>query len=346
MAPSPMSVRLSVVVLVLTLVGSGSAGELARFEYLETHMGSSFKILLYSTQETAARRASRAAFDRIAALDAVLSDYDPDSELSRLATSAGGPPVAVGPDLFDVLEKSRYWYDETGGWLDPTIAPVGRLWRRARRERKLPDDAKLDAALALVGMEKLVLDPKARTVRLTRPGMKLDVGGVAKGYAAQAAIDVLREQGVDRALVAGAGDIVVSGPPPDAEGWTIGVATLEPSKTAPEIYLSIKDAAVSTSGDAERFVIIDGRRYSHIINPRTGRPIEDRASVTVVAPDGTTADVLETTAYMLGPEKGLEFIDSIPGAAAVFTRETPEGIRRYESARFKDVPRAQPRPAP
>ncbi|KAJ3058272.1 hypothetical protein HK102_010591, partial [Quaeritorhiza haematococci] len=232
--------------------------------------------------------------------------------------------------------KSRYWYDKTGGWLDPTIAPVGRLWRRARRDRKLPDPEKLEEALALVGMDKLVLDPKARTVRLTRPGMKLDVGGTAKGYAAQAAIDVLRARGVDRALVAGAGDIVVSGPPPDAEGWTIGGATLEPSKAEPEIYLSLKDAAVSTSGDAERFVVIDGRRYSHIINPRTGRAIEDRASVTVVAPDGEAADVLETAAYMLGPEKGLELIDSIPGAAGVFTRETPEGIRRYESSRFKD----------
>jgi thiamine biosynthesis lipoprotein len=341
-----MSVRLSAWFLVSTLVGSVSAGGLARFEFVETHMGSPFKILLYSTDEAAARRASRAAFDRIAALDSVLSDYDPDSELSRLSASAGGPPVAVGADLFDVLERSRYWHDRTGGWLDPTIAPVGRLWRRSRRERKLPDPEKLDEALALVGMDKLILDPKARTVRLTRPGMKLDVGGTAKGHAAQAAIDVLRAQGVDRALVAGAGDIVVSGPPPDAGGWTIGVATLEPSKQGPEIYLSLKDAAVSTSGDAERFVVIDGRRYSHIINPKTGRAIEDRASVTVVAPDGSTADVLETTAYMLGPEKGLELIDSVPGAAGVFTRETPEGVRRYESSRFKDVPRAKPRPAP
>ncbi|MDG3003976.1 FAD:protein FMN transferase [Paludisphaera mucosa] len=309
-------------------------------------MGSSFKILLYSTDETAARRASRAAFDRIARLDAVLSDYDVDSELSRLSAASGGPPVAVGPELFDVLERSRYWYDRTEGRLDPTIAPVGRLWRRARRERKLPEPDKLAEALPLVGMDKLVLDPAARTVRLTKSGMKLDVGGIAKGYASQAAIDVLRAQGIDRALVAGAGDIAVSGPPPDAPGWTIGVATLEPSKTEPEIYLSLKAQAVSTSGDAERFVVIDGRRYSHIIDPKTGRAIEDRASVTVVAPDGATADALETTAYMLGPEKGLALIDSVPGAAGVFTRETPEGLRRYESSRFKDVPRARPRPAP
>lgn len=341
-----MSVRLSAFILISMFVGTGTAGEPRRFEFVETHMGSSFRILLYSTDEPAARSASRTAFDRIARLDTVLSDYDVDSELSRLGASSGRAPEAVGPELFDVLEKSRYWYEKTGGLLDPTIAPVGRLWRRARRERKLPEAEKIAEALSLVGMDKLVLDRAARTVHLTRPGMRLDVGGIAKGYASQAAIDVLRAGGIDRALVAGAGDIVVSGPPPGSDGWTIGVATLEPSKRPPEIYLSLKDCAVSTSGDAERFVVIDGRRYSHIIDPKTGRAIEDRASVTVVAPDGATADALETTAYMMGPDKGLALIDSIPGAAAVFTRETPEGVRQFASSRFKDVPRAQPRPAP
>jgi thiamine biosynthesis lipoprotein len=174
--------------------------------------------------------------------------------------------------------------------------------------------------------------------------MKLDVGGIAKGIASQQAVDVLRAQGIARALVGGAGDIVVSGPPPGSDGWTIGVATLTPNKTEPEIYLSLHDGAISTSGDAERFVVIDGRRYSHIINPVTGQAVEDRASVTVFAPDGATADALETSAYILGPEKGLKLVDDTPGAAAIYTRETPSGIARYESKRFKDLPRARPKP--
>lgn len=343
-----MSLRLGVLIASLTAWAGGpaAAGEPRRFEFVETHMGSPFTILLYCADDEAARQASRAAFDRIARLDAALSDYDPESELSRLSAAAGAPPVPVGPDLLDVLERSRAWYDRSGELLDPTIAPVGRLWRRARRERKLPDPEKLAEALPLVGMDKLELDREAGTARLTRPGMKLDVGGIAKGYASQAAIDILRQHGVDRALVAGAGDIVVSGPPPGADGWTIGVATLEPSKQAPEIYLLLKDCATSTSGDAERFVVIDGRRYSHIIHPKTGRAFEERASVTVVAPDGTTADALETTAYMMGREAGLAWIDSIPGAAAVYTREEGGVARSYESARFKDVPKASPRPSP
>ncbi len=343
MTRSTMRARLAVLVLGAATVGRAAADEPRRFEFVETHMGSPFTILLYTADEATARSASRAAFDRIARLDSVLSDYDPDSELSRLSHAAGGPPVAVGPELFDVLETSREWFDRSGGLLDPTVAPVGRLWRRVRRERKLPDPEKIAAALPLVGMDKLILDPAARTVRLTKPGMRLDVGGIAKGIASQQAIDVLRARGVDRALVAGAGDIVVSGPPPGADGWTIGVASLEPSKRPPEIYLSLKDRATSTSGDAERFVVIDGRRYSHIINPKTGQAIEERASVTVVAPDGATADALETTVYMMGREKGLEWIDSVPGAAAVYTREDADGVvRRHESGRFKDVPRSLP----
>lgn len=341
MASSPMNGRLCVVVLVWALAGAVSAEEPRRFEFVETHMGSPFKVLLYSTDESSARSASRAAFDRVAALDSVLSDYETESEISRLSRAAGGDPVAVGADLFDVLEKAKFFHDKSGGALDPTIGPVGRLWRRAMRDRKLPAPEKLAEARALVGADKMILDPAARTVHLTKPGMRLDVGGIAKGYAAQAAIDVLRARGITRALVAGAGDIVVGDPPPDASGWTIGVASLYPSTVEPSIYLSLRNQAVSTAGDAERFVVIDGRRYSHIINPTTGMAVEDRASVTVVAPDGASADALETAVYLLGPEKGLKLIDETPGAAAIFTRETAEGIKTFESSRFKDVPRAK-----
>src|SRR5262249_49041576 len=150
---------------------------------------------------------------------------------------------------------------------------------------------------------------------------------IAKGYASQAAIEVLRARGINRALVGGAGDIVVADSPPGAEGWTIGIAGLDPSHGEPKIHVLLRNAAISTAGDAERFVVIDGHRYSHIINPVTGMGIEDRASVTVVAPDGGTADALETSVYLLGPERGLKLIEDTPGAAALYVRSTPEGIR-------------------
>ena len=171
--------------------------------------------------------------------------------------------------------------------------------------------------------------------------MKLDVGGIAKGYAAQVAIDTLKKAGFGRALVAAAGDIAVGEAPPGKKGWTIAIAPLErdkPSKALPSLILA--NAAVSTAGDAERFVIIDGHRYSHIINPKTGQAVEDRASVTVIAPDGGTADALETTVYILGPERGLKLVDETPGAAAIYVRLTREGIKTFESSRFKQVPKS------
>jgi len=320
--------------------GTEPEKRLVRFEFEETHMASPFNIVLYSTDQASARRASRAAYDRIAALNQILSDYDPETELSRLSESAGKRPVPVSADLFEVLALSRSMYERSGGAFDITIAPVGRLWRRARRDRKLPEASRLAEARKLVGSDRMVLDRSARTVVLRTPGMKLDVGGIAKGYAAQAALEVLKKAGVTHALVGGAGDIVVGDPPPETRGWTIAIAPIEPGKPAavlPPLLLS--NAAVSTSGDAERYVIIDGRRYSHIINPATGQAVEDRASVTVVASDGATADALETTVYIMGPERGLKLVDETPGAAAIYVRSTPEGIKTFESSRYGRVPK-------
>ena len=168
--------------------------------------------------------------------------------------------------------------------------------------------------------------------------MKLDVGGIAKGYAAQAALEVLKRARINRALVGGAGDIVVGDAPPGKKGWTIAIAPLDPGQPGGRLpALLLANAAISTAGDAERFVIIDGHRYSHIINPATGQAVEDRASVTVVAPDGGTADALETTVYILGPERGLKLVEETPGAAAIYVRSTPEGIKTFESSRFKQI---------
>jgi thiamine biosynthesis lipoprotein len=181
----------------------------------------------------------------------------------------------------------------------------------------------------------ITLDPAAKTVRLAKPGMKLDLGAIAKGYAADEAVKVLKRDGIRSALVAGAGDIVVSGPPPDAEGWKIGVAPLENPGAKPERFLLLHDAAVSTSGDSERFVEIDGRRYSHIVDPKTGLGVVDRCSVTVVARDGATADALDTTVYVLGPERGLPLVEATDGAAALIVRVVDGTRKTFESKRFR-----------
>lgn len=330
-------------ILTLISLGAGRDPALSRFEFAETHMGSVFKVVLYSPDEPTASRASRAAFDRIAALDGILSDYNPDSELMRLCSQAGGPPVRVSDDLFEVLDRAREASERSGGAFDVTVGPVVRLWRRARRERKLPDPDRLAQARALVDYRLVRLDKQAKTVQLMKRGMKLDLGGIAKGYASGEAIAVLKRLGIERALVAGAGDIVVSAPPPGLDGWTIGIARLDPAAGAPERFLSLKDAAISTAGDAERYVEIGGKRYSHIVDPRTGLGVVDRCSVTVIARDGATADSLDTAAYILGPERGLDLIESVEGASAIIVRATPNGEKTYESRRFKEIPIAAPK---
>ncbi len=327
--------RIAVALVLGIALGGGAEGsDPRRFEFTEPHMGTAFTLVLYSPDEALARRASRAAFERIRALDAALTDYDPASELMRLCDHAGGPPVAASPDLFAVMSRAKELWERSGGALDPSIAPVVRLWRRARREKKRPDPELLAKAKALVGADAIRLDPAARTIQLTRPGMKLDLGAIAKGYASGEAIAVLKAQGIASALVAGSGDVVVSGPPPGREGWTIAVAPLAESKgeaaeNGPTITL--RDAAVSTSGDAEQFVEIDGVRYSHVIDPATGLGLTDRRSVTAIAPDGATADGLDTAACILGPARGLKLIEATPGAAALFVRITPGGPEVIES---------------
>jgi thiamine biosynthesis lipoprotein len=322
-------------------------GELSRFEFVETHMGSPFNLVLYTADEATARRSSLKAFARIAELDLALSDYNPESELMRLCARAGGGPVPVSADLFDVLRRSLSIAERSGGAFDPTVGPVVRLWRRARRERKMPDPSKLADALALVGWRDVELDDAARTVTLRKPRMKLDLGGIAKGLASQAAVDVLRREGVPIALCAGSGDIVVGDPPPGKAGWEIGLSPLEGDPDHPNHRVLLRNAAISSSGDAEQYVVIDGRRYSHIVDAKTGLGVIDRCGVTVVAGDGATADGLDTAIFAMGPDRGLALAEETAGVGALIVRATEQGKRVWKSSRFDALapPDARPRKA-
>ena len=301
-------------VLVMTV----TEPSLSRFSFTEPHMGTRFQIIVYAPDEDTARKAARDAFARIASLNAIMSDYDPASELMRLCAASGGPPVSVSAELFFVLSRAQEVSRQSDGAFDVTVGPVVQLWRTARKRRKLPDPAKLAEARALVGWKNVRLDENKRTVQLLKAGMRLDLGGIAKGYAADEALAVLKQHGLDRALVAAGGDIAVSGPPPGAEGWKIAIAPLPGEKDSGRLILH--DAAVSTSGDAEQFVEIDGKRYSHIVDPRTGIGLLGRMSVTVVAKKGIDSDSLTKVAAVLGPEKGMKLIEAHEGASARMVR--------------------------
>lgn len=315
-----------------TAAVSGFAREpaLTRFEFSQPHMGTRFSIIVYAPDPDAASWASASAFDRIARLDNTMTDYRSSSELMKLCERAGGPPVSVSEDLYQVLAKSQELAERTNGAFDTTVGPLVRLWRRARRRHELPDQERLARALGLVGYKNLRLDPKARMAQLLKPGMLLDLGGIAKGYAADEALAALRQRGISSALVAAGGDIAVSGPPPGKEGWRIGIAPLESPDQPPSRFLVLHDAGISTSGDSEQYAEIGGTRYSHIVDPKTGRALIGRRSVTVVAANATTSDSLATAVSVLGPERGLELIRSTKGTGVLFVQATEKGIHTFE----------------
>jgi thiamine biosynthesis lipoprotein len=253
----------------------------------------------------------------------------------RLCAKAGGDPVPVSDELFFVLSRAEEASRRSDGAFDVTVGPVVRLWRRARRTQQLPDPEKLAQARSLVGYKNVRLEARGHMVQLLKAGMQLDLGGIAKGYAADEAQAVLKKHGIDRALVAAGGDIVVSAPPPGAEGWKIAIAPLADEDEKPAgPWFWLKDGAVSTSGDAEQHVVIDGKRYSHIVDPRTGIGLVGRMSATVVARRGITADSMTKAVAVLGPDKGFPIIEAIEGASSRFVRRTDEGLQASVSKGF------------
>ena len=323
------------------LLASGAEPPQRRFEFQQVHMGTQFRIVLYGSDEESAGRASQISFQRIAELEQILSDYRADSELMQLCQQAGNGSVPVSPDLFAVLSRAEQISELSDGAFDVTVGPVVRLWRRGRRMRKLPDLDRIGEARGLVGYRKVCLDRKARSVQLLQAGMQLDLGGIAKGYAADEVMSQLRRLGFPRALVAAAGDIVVGDAPPETQGWSIAIAPGGTGEEQPDSFLLLHNAAVSSSGDIEQFVEIDGKRYSHIVDPRTGVGLTDRIAATVVAPDGVTCDPLATALCVMGPERGLKLVDSWDHVAARIVRWTDHGIEIHESERFCKIPRAE-----
>ncbi|MBN9121033.1 MAG: FAD:protein FMN transferase [Planctomycetes bacterium] len=300
-------------------------------------MGTTFRVVLYATDKATAKKAADDAFARVAELDQTMSDYKKDSELMLLCKKFAAEvaePVKVSDDLFFVLQKAEELSKRSDGAFDVTVGPVVQLWRIARRTQELPDKKEFAAAREKVGYKLVKLDATNKTVQLLKPGMQLDLGGIAKGYAADEALKLLRKTfGIRRALVAAAGDIACGDPPPSEDGWKIEIAPIARSQKPRPLKLA--NAAVSTSGDLEQFVEIAGVRYSHVLDPRTGWGLTGRRSVTVIAPNGTTADSMTKAVSVLPPEQALTLVEETPGAAAfIVTLDKNEKPVTTASKRF------------
>ena len=311
-----------------------------RFAFESKHMGTLFELTLYAPTRDAAESAAKAAFRRIAELDKTLSDYDPGSEamtVCRQAAGTPGTPFIVGDDLFAVLTAADRVSRQTGGAFDATVGPLTKLWRLTRRTQVLPDPAELAAARAKVGYAKLTLDPGHNTVAFAVPGMQLDFGGIAKGFAADEVVKLLRARHqLTAVLVAAGGDITAADPPPGQPGWLVDIRPLAAGR--PARRLTLANAAVSTSGDLDQVALVNGVRHSHVLDPKTGLGLTGRRSVTVIAPTGTLADSLTKAASVLPAADAVKLIDTIPGAAVYSVVRDPETTPEVETAsqRFAD----------
>lgn len=296
---------------------SGHASDL--FQFSRPEMGAVFQIKLHADDKTVAERAAEAAFSRIAEINQIASDYLPESELSRFNKSPDHQAITVSRDLFALIEKSVATSKLTDGAFDITCTYAVQNWRRAKRQKKLPSPELTARAIEMTDWRALQLDAAAHTVIKLKPGVLIDLGGIGKGYAAHEALLVLRQHGISRAVVAGSGDLAIGDPPPGKDGWDVALRTFEkPEDSDKLIHVSLHNCGCSTSGDLHQFLELDGTRYSHIIDPKTGLGLTRRIACTIIAPTAFDSDALDTPLCVLGVERGLALIEKLNGCHARF----------------------------
>jgi FAD:protein FMN transferase len=277
------------------------------------------------------RAATDEAFAEVSRLEGAMSSFVAASAISRI-NDAGGRPVAVPAEIIDVIEEARAISELTNGAFDITFAGLGRLWDFKRTPPVLPDPAEIARRLPLIDYRRVAIDRAAGTVTLTEPGARIGLGGIGKGYAVDRAAAILEARGVNDFIVSGGGNLLVSG----AKGktpWTIGVR--DPRGPDGSYLARVRlpgGGGVSTSGDYERFFEIDGRRYHHILDPRTGYPARGLVSATIFAPTAMRADGLSTGVFVLGPEKGMALVEALPDVEGVLI---DEGLAIHVSSGLK-----------
>jgi thiamine biosynthesis lipoprotein len=288
----------------------------ARAEWLyrdEAIMGTRCAVELWSADRGKGEAAIAAVFADMRRIDELMSTYKPESEISRANADAYSKPVRIAPELFDLIATSIEYSLLSKGVFDITYASVGYLYDYRRHQR--PDDAAILAALPGVDYRNLRLDAAQHTIRFEHPGMRIDLGGIAKGYAVDRGIGILQQAGIARAMVNAGGDTRVIG---DRFGkpWVVGIRHPD-DKDKVVLRMPLTDAAFSTSGDYERFFDEGGIRYHHIIDPRTGKSPHSVRSATIIASTATRTDGLSKTVFILGPKAGIDFINSLTDADAI-----------------------------
>lgn len=275
-----------------------------RFEFTHPQMGTMFRVIVYASDSLSAKNSVQKALVRLDELNLILSDYREDSEVNTLCRTAGsGEYIKVSPDLWNILQESVKAAQLSEGNFDVTIGPLTQLWRRMKRQKQLPTPTQISDAKAKIGIEKIVFNKVNQSVMLETKGMRLDFGGIGKGFAEDEMMKILKQNGIKSALIEAGGNIVVSNSPADSpKGWE----TIINNKK----YF-LKNCGISTSGDAYQFVEIDGKKYAHILDPKTGIGYAEPHQVSIIANDGTTSDWISTALYLMPKEKGKKLAKKI-----------------------------------
>jgi thiamine biosynthesis lipoprotein len=270
-----------------------------RYTYSMQKMGSPFNLVIYADTKQIADSAAQESFKLVDSINIVCSDYDSSAELYKLQFAAVGKPIKDSSMLMELLCTSSQAYKDADGSFDITVGPLSRLWRNARKSQIFPTATAINEARKCIGFNKVQLDSSAQTITFLLPNMQLDMGAIAKGYAADKVLALLKSFGITNALVDAGGDMVTFGMPPQKKGWTIGINVPGQQEKLLERKLILSNKAVATSGDAFQYMLHDGKKYGHIIDPRTGYGVTFQRNVTVVAPTATTADWLATACSIL-----------------------------------------------
>ena len=270
-----------------------------RYTYSMQKMGSPFNLVIYADTKQIADSAAQESFKLVDSINIVCSDYDSSAELYKLQFAAVGKPIKVSSMLMELLCTSSQAYKDADGSFDITVGPLSRLWRNARKSQIFPTATAINEARKCIGFNKVQLDSSAQTITFLLPNMQLDMGAIAKGYAADKVLALLKSFGITNALVDAGGDMVAFGMPPQKKGWTIGINVPGQQEKLLERKLVLTNKAVATSGDAFQYMLHEGKKYAHIIDARTGYGVTFQRNVTVVAPTATTADWLATACSIL-----------------------------------------------
>lgn len=303
------------VLLMAALACPGRGADLQRHDFSGPGMATLFRIACYAEDAQAAAAAAERCYQKVAELNARFTDYDPASELMRLCAPGTPMPATVSEPMFDLLHRACELAEATGGAFDPTCGHLSHLWRRSKRTGRLPPADRLAQGITATDWHRITLVPEGRRVSLA-PGTLIDLGGIAKGRAADECLRVLKECGITRAVVQAGGDTVAGDPPPGQTGWEVVLR----SGSSRETRIRLAGRAVSTSGDLHQFIELDGRRFSHILSPRTGLGLTERIACSVTAPDCTTSDALATAMCVLGEEAGMKLASRLPGVEVRFSR--------------------------